>query len=83
MRLAGLAVAALLAGCQSLGLPTRVDVPIAVSCLPAAMPARPDIFTDAQLLAMDDFHLVIALQQNAARLADYLSELEAILVACR
>jgi hypothetical protein len=47
------------------------------------MPTRPDIFTDAQLLAMDDFHLVIALQQNATRLGDYLTELEAILLACR
>lgn len=83
MRAAGLAVAALLTGCQSVGLPTRVDMPIAVSCLPLPMPKRPDIYTDAQLLAMDDFHLVIALQQNAARLADYLAELEAILVACR
>ena len=83
MRLAGLALAALLAGCQSIGLPTRVDIPIAVSCLPATMPIRPDVYTDAQLLAMDDFHLVIALQQNAARLTDYVAELEAILLACR
>jgi hypothetical protein len=72
-----------LAGCATQGIPDRIDVPVAVSCLPAVMPVRPQVFTDAELAAMGDFHLVIALRQNAVRLGDYLTELEAILVACR
>lgn len=84
MKAVAAACLALLAGCQSMpGMPKTVDVPVAVSCLPAAMPARPAIYTDAELLKMDDFRLVIALQHNAARLGDYLAELEAILIACR
>lgn len=84
MKAVAAACLALLAGCQSMpGMPTTVDVPVAVSCLPAVMPPRPEVFTDAELLKMDDFRLVIALRQNAARLGDYLSELEALLRACR
>ena len=84
MKLPAIAAAALLTGCQSLpGLPSSVDVPVGVSCLPATMPTRPEIFSDADLLTMDDFRLVIALRQNAARLGDYLNELEAVLRACR
>jgi hypothetical protein len=72
-----------LTGCATQGIPDRIDIPVAVSCLPAVMPVRPQVFTDAELGAMGDFHIVIALRQNAVRLGDYASELEAVLVACK
>lgn len=72
-----------LTGCATPGIPERIEVPVPVSCLPASLPTRPQVFTDAELGAMGDFHLVIALRQNAVRLGDYATELEAILIACR
>jgi hypothetical protein len=73
----------LLAGCQSIGVPERTEVPVPVSCLPKTLPMRPETFSDPQLAAMSDFHLVLGLRQTATRLHQYSTELEAVLVACR
>jgi hypothetical protein len=78
-------LALLLTGCATTTqMPERVEVPVGVSCLPkSGIPAKPDTYSDAQLQAMDDYKIVLALRQNATRLADYAAQLEALLVACR
>lgn len=62
--------------------PASIDVPVAVSCLPADRPARPATFTDRELAALDDYKLVLGLRRDTLHLRAYARELEALLKAC-
>ena len=62
--------------------PPSIDVPVAVSCLPAERPARPATFSDRELAALDDYKLVLGLRRDALQLRTYTRELEALLKAC-
>ena len=63
--------------------PPSVDVPVAVSCLPADRPARPATFTDRELAQLDDYKLVLGLRRDTLHLRAYPAELEALLKACQ
>lgn len=63
--------------------PASVDVPVATSCLPADRPVRPTTYTDRELAKLDDYKLVLALRKDAVALRRYVSELEAVLAACK
>lgn len=63
--------------------PQKVSVPVPVSCLPSTMPVRPKIPTDAELAAFDDYKFTLAIFLDRRSLLDYVSELEAVLTACR
>lgn len=81
MRAAVLAL--LLAGCSSIPQPPEIaNVAVAVSCVPANPPVRPTTYSDADLAGMDDYRFVLALRWNAARLGEYVAELEAVLKGC-
>jgi hypothetical protein len=87
MRAAVLMLAALLSGCSSLRTivqpPQRADVGVAVSCLPEKMPVAPKLYTDAELVALDEYKLVLALWHNSDTAQSYIRELEAVLSACK
>ena len=70
------------AGCASgPTLPTVVKVPVPVPCL-ERLPEPPAAATEAELLALDDYRLVLTLAKDrAAVLASYL-ELRAAAQAC-
>lgn len=73
----------LLAGCATApALPERVEVPVPVPCV-AEVPARPDLVTDAQLRAMTDYQIILALARDRLQRRQYEAELEAALSACR
>lgn len=63
--------------------PDRIEIPVAVPCLPRVMPQLKPIATDAELAALDDFQFVLALSSARDRLTVYLRELDAVLIACR
>lgn len=75
-------VVLLLAGCAGMPTVQRVDVPVPVSCLPAQMPARPDIHTSAMLRAMSSSEYVLATSADRLDLLAYAGELEAVLRGC-
>lgn len=63
--------------------PPSIDVPVAVSCLPAERPARPATFTDRELAQLDDYKLVLGMRRDTLQLRAYTAELEALLKACQ
>ena len=72
-----------LAGCSSVPeLPTEIRVPVPVPCIDRA-PARPSLLADAELLALDDFGLVVALARDRRIREAYVIELEAVVAGCR
>lgn len=72
-----------LSGCSTIpDAPTVANVAVPVSCVPANPPVRPTIYADAELAAMNDYRLVLALRWNAERLGEYVAELEAVLKGC-
>jgi hypothetical protein len=87
MRLACLLIACLLPACSSLHTiispPQRVDTAVPVSCLPAVLPLAPRLYTNADLLALDEYKLVLALWHNSDHAQAYIRELEAVLSACK
>jgi uncharacterized lipoprotein YajG len=78
---------ALLTGCQtppttiSIPEPIEVRIPVPVSCV-SSMPAKPELLTDQELATQTDYGLVLALRREQLLLRTYVSELEAILMAC-
>lgn len=77
-------IALFLSGCQSIpDAPTEVRIPYAVPCISAAdMPAKPQLVTDAELLAMPDAAFVIALAADRLERAKYMAATEAVMLAC-
>lgn len=75
-----------LTACETLRLPshpTAVNVPVPVSCLPDELPVAPTIYTDAELLALDEYKLPRQLFIDRGLLQIYLRRLEIILKACK
>lgn len=80
--LAGLA--GVLGGCSEPRIvykPVEVRVPVPVSCIDR-LPERPALRSDADLIALDDYGLVIALGRDRIAAAQYIRELEALLPPC-
>jgi len=78
-----LSSALLLAGCaSSIEIPREVRVPIPIPCIDRA-PVRPSLLSDAELLALDDYALVIALARDRRVRQGYEAELESAVEACR
>lgn len=61
--------------------PAAVDVPIPVSCVSEA-PRAPALVTDAELRAMNEYQLPLALWRDRLQRKGYERELEAVLIAC-
>jgi len=71
----------LLAGCDT--TPKRVLVPTPVPCLAAAdVPKRPPLFSDAELAAMTDYQLPIAINIDRKALTRYADDAGAKLDGC-
>jgi hypothetical protein len=72
----------LLAGCVGNPvIPTEVRVPVPVSCV-TEQPKKPAMLSDAELRALDDFKLPIALTLDRRVRQAYEAELEAVLAGC-
>ena len=80
MKRLAIAAAAALAGCTT-APPATVDVPIPVSCVREA-PRPPALVTDAELRAMNEYQLPLALWRDRLQRKGYEGELEAVLSAC-
>lgn len=57
-------------------------MPIAVPCIDR-VPQRPSMLSDAELLALDDYGLVIALARDRRVRQGYIADLEATVEGCR
>ena len=68
----------LLSACSSQPI---VNVPIAQACI-AQLPAKPVIRTDAELAALDDFQIVLAIREDELSLLNYSEQLEAVATPC-
>ena len=74
---------ALLAGCAAgPEIPREVRVPVPVACIDQP-PPRPAMLSDAELLALDDYGLVLALARDRRIRQGYEAELEAVVEGCR
>ena len=71
---------AALSGCAST-MPENVNIPIPVPCIDA-MPQRPALYTDADLLKLVDTDFIIALGIDRQQRVKYIGELEAVLQGC-
>ena len=71
----------LVAGCAT--PPPTVEIPVAVSCLPTAVPARPAIISNADLKALDDEGLVLTIAAERLSLIGYSAQAEAVIQACK
>lgn len=81
---AALLLVLLLAACTAPAPRTEtvtVHVPVPVPCVDV-VPARPPLVTDAELRAMSDYQLPLALWRDRLMRIAYESELEATLTAC-
>ncbi|MFN8995425.1 MAG: hypothetical protein ACK5X3_17410 [Pseudomonadota bacterium] len=80
MRFGSLLAVLLLAGCGTTTQVVRVPVP--VPCV-VELPAAPTISTDAELRAMSDYRLVLAIARERLQLLGYSGELRAAAETCR
>ena len=88
---AAAAITCLLAGCATkapqvpvvVREPVPVRIPVPTPCIERSrLPSYPQLPTDAELAAMQDYELVIAIDMIRRRLHDYSTVAEAILNAC-
>lgn len=78
-----LVCSALLAGCASgPQIPKEVRVPVPVSCIDQPS-AKPSMLSDAELLALDDYALVIALARDRRVRQGWEATIEAVVAGCR
>jgi hypothetical protein len=76
-------VAGLLAGCAgTIDVPKEIRVPVPVPCVERA-PERPSMMSDGELLALDDYGLVVALARDRRIRQGYEATLESIIEGCR
>lgn len=84
--LLGLAATYALAACSSLPevkVPERVNVPTPVPCVdPAERPKAPQLRTETDLLAMDQYRRTLAAWQDLQAAGAHLAVLEAIVEGC-
>lgn len=81
MRSASLLLAAMLSGCATKEVIVEVRVPVPVPCI-ATVPREPVLATDAELLAMDDYRLLLTIARERLTLIGHSGELAAIVTAC-
>lgn len=74
-------VAALIAGCASTVDVPPAEVPVAVSCV-KDRPMPPALRTTAEILAMDDYGVILALRVELMMRDKYIGELSDIVDAC-
>ena len=79
MRSGSLLLVLLLAGCGTTTQVVRVPVP--VPCV-VDLPAAPQISTDAELRAMSDYRLVLAIARERLQLLGYSAEVRAAAEGC-
>lgn len=83
IRILWILVSCALAGCASgPQIPKEVRVPVPVSCIDQ-VPQRPSMLSDAELLALDDYGLVIALARDRRVRQGWEATIEALLEGCR
>lgn len=83
IRMLWILVSSALAGCSTIPeAPREVRVPVPVPCVTQA-PQRPSMLSDADLLALDDYGLVIALARDRRVRQGYEATLEAVVAGCR
>jgi hypothetical protein len=64
-------------------VPERVNVEVPVPCVkPADVPARPQLRTEADLMAMDRYRRTLAVWSDWLKLQVYAAKLEAIATGC-
>lgn len=73
----------LLVGCvHSPTVPDVVRVPVPVRCV-ESVPERPELVSDAELLSLDDYGLVVSLARDRRQRQGYEAQLEAVIEGCR
>ena len=77
-----LAALGLLGGCCTLDVPKEVRVPVPVPCIEQA-PERPSMMSDAELQALSDYGLIVALARDRRIRQAYQGNLEAAIAGCR
>lgn len=78
-----LAGSLLLAGCASGPVvPEVVRVPVPIPCIQES-PSKPAFLSDADLLALDDFGIVVSLARERRLYQGYTAEIEAVIAGCR
>lgn len=86
MKIMTVLLAMLLTGCACFKEPepqiVRVEVPVTQKCV-KELPARPAFVTDAEMKAMSDYQLVLAMRRDQMMRRGYTAELEALVEACR
>lgn len=76
-------VLAALGGCSTIPeAPKEVRIPVAVPCIERP-PGKPSMLSDAELLALDDFGLVVALARDRRIRQGWEATLEALVEGCR
>lgn len=68
-------------GCSSFTVPEKVNVEVAVPCV-REMPAKPQVRSEAELLAMPRYARTLASWSDRLALLVYSRELEAVLGGC-
>jgi hypothetical protein len=72
-----------LLGCSNVPVaPKEVRVPVTVSCIEQA-PQRPSMMSDQELLALDDYGIVVALARDRRIRQGYQAVLESVVEGCR
>lgn len=87
-----IAAALLLAGCASrapvsvpvaVPEPIEVKVPVPVPCVRAEqLPRAPELESDAELLKLSDYELVLRIEIHRRELRAYVQQVRALLTAC-
>jgi hypothetical protein len=73
----------LLVGCASgPQIPKEIRVPVPVACIDQ-VPQRPSMLSDAELLALDDYGLVLALARDRRVRQGWEATIEALIEGCR
>ncbi len=79
-----LCCAAMLAGCQTATkIPTETKIPVPVSCLKEAPPAKPATADESALLAMSDYAATLTAWTERLTLKAYAEKADALLQACK
>ena len=76
------ALCLLLAGCAS-SLPTTVQVPVSVPCVPESAPRPPSILSNDKLAQLDDRTLVLTIRAEHLELGAYAAQIAPIVESCR
>jgi len=77
-----LAALGLLSGCAGIEVPKEVRVPVPIACIDR-VPVKPSLMSDEELLALDDYGLVIALARDRRLRQGYEATLETVIEGCR